>query len=121
MGEETQKPGRFLLGLTLKLHQSPPVKSSPSIFVFTFDALPPIPPPSRCHAPDAITDMPPQSPLLHFNCHIEIQLQIQIQMQIIQIQKIQIQMQICYVVMVANGRCGWIFFSKCLWLTIHDP
>ena len=38
MGEETQKPGRFLLGLTLKLHQSPPVKSSPSIFVFTFDA-----------------------------------------------------------------------------------
>ena len=42
MGEETQKPGRFLLGLTLKLHQSPPVKSSPSIFVFTFDAPLPI-------------------------------------------------------------------------------
>ena len=38
MGEATQKPGRFLLRLTLKLHQSPQVKTSPSIFVFTFDA-----------------------------------------------------------------------------------
>ena len=38
MGEATQKPGRFLLRLTLKLHQSPLVKTSPSIFVFTFDA-----------------------------------------------------------------------------------
>ena len=41
MGEATQKPGRFLLRLTLKLHQSPQVKTSPSIFVFTFDAPPP--------------------------------------------------------------------------------
>ena len=38
MAEAEQKPGRFLLRLTLKLHQSPPVKTSPSIFVFTFDA-----------------------------------------------------------------------------------
>ena len=35
-----QKPQQFLVSLTLKLHQSPPVKTSPSIFVFTFDALP---------------------------------------------------------------------------------
>ena len=32
-----QKPLQFLLRLTLKLHQSPLVKTSPSIFVFTWD------------------------------------------------------------------------------------
>ena len=58
MGEATQKPGRFLLRLTLKLHQSPQVKTSPSIFVFTFDALPD----AGCDAPDAITDMPHPHP-----------------------------------------------------------
>ena len=59
-----QKGDNSSLCLTLKLHQSGREKAA-SIFVFTFDALPEM----ASHAPDAITDMPPQSPLLHFNCH----------------------------------------------------